>query len=63
MTERLLTQKEVCDRLRICASKLQRLRRMRQIAFVRFGYNAIRFRESAVDAFVRSKEIARELGR
>jgi excisionase family DNA binding protein len=63
MTDRLLTQKEVCQRLRICPSKLQRLRRLRQIPFVQWGHRTIRFRESAVEAFVSSKEIAQELGK
>ena len=53
---RLLTQREVCDRLRICPKKLQILRRTKQIAYLKFGHRSIRFREEAVEKFLRQSE-------
>ena len=60
MTARLLTQREVCQRLGICPTVLQRLRRDRKIAYLRFGYRSIRFREEAVEDFLRRRERAVE---
>ena len=57
MTARLLTQREVCDRLRICPKTLQRLRRARKIAHLTLGRNrSIRFRPEAVENFLRQQE-------
>ena len=61
--DRLLTQTEVAARLGCSRKTLQNLRRARKIGYVRFGHRTIRFRESAVEAFVRSKEIAQGLGK
>jgi excisionase family DNA binding protein len=57
MSDRLLTQREVCRLLQICPKTLQNLRRRRLIAFVKFGYNAIRFRPDAVEEFIRRREV------
>ncbi len=57
-TDRLLTQREVCQRLGICAKTLQILRRNRKIAYLRFGHRSIRFREQAVEDFMRRREQA-----
>jgi len=55
---RLLTQREVCERLRICPKMLQRLRRARKIAYLKLGVNrSIRFREEAVEKFLRQQEV------
>jgi len=58
MSDKLLTTYEVCRRLGICATVLQRLRRERKIAFIKFGHRSIRFREEAVQEFLRRKEKA-----
>lgn len=52
MTDRLLTQTEVCQRLGICRKTLQTLRCRRKIGFVQFGHRTIRFRESDVQKFI-----------
>ena len=57
MTDRLLTQREVCQRLGICPKKLQQLRRAREISFIRWGHRTIRFRVEAVEAFLRRREV------
>jgi excisionase family DNA binding protein len=56
MTDRLLTQREVCARLGICPTVLQRLRKARKIAYLRFGHRSIRFREQAVEDFLKRRE-------
>lgn len=58
--ERLLTSKEVCARLGVCFTTLQVLRRNRKIAYLRFGHRSIRFREEAVQEFLRRREKATE---
>lgn len=57
MTDRLLTQSEVCQRLGVCKKTLQNMRRRRQIPYLRFGFRTIRFRESAVAEFLRQAEV------
>ena len=61
--DRLLTQTEVAARLGCSRKTLQNFRLARKIGYVQFGHRTIRFRESAVEAFVRSKEIAQGLGK
>jgi excisionase family DNA binding protein len=58
MTNRLLTSREVCQRLGICIRSLQILRSTRKIAFIRFGHRSIRFREEAIDQFLQHREKA-----
>lgn len=50
--DKLLTQAEVCQLLRVSAKTLQILRRERRIKFMRFGHRTIRFHQSAVLAFI-----------
>lgn len=57
MTDRLLTQREVCQRLGVCKKTLQNMRRRRQIPYLRFGHRTIRFRESAVTELLRQAEV------
>lgn len=54
--DRLLAQSEVCERLSISTKTLQKYRRTRKIAFIQLGYNTIRFRETAVQEFIRRGE-------
>lgn len=58
MTEHLLTQSEVCQRLHICRKTLQTLRTRRKIGYIRFGHRTIRFREEHVQEFLRRREQA-----
>ena len=58
MTDRLLTTREVCQRLGICLKTLQVLRSNRKIAYIRFGHRSIRFREEAVREFIVRREKA-----
>lgn len=58
MSDRLLTTTEVCRRLGICLKSLQVLRKTRKIAYLRFGHRSIRFREQAVEDFLRRREKA-----
>jgi excisionase family DNA binding protein len=58
MTDRLLTTSEVCERLGVCIKTLQVLRSNRKIAYLRFGHRSIRFREQAVEEFLRQREKA-----
>jgi excisionase family DNA binding protein len=46
--DRLLTQREVCQALRISPKTLQRWRRDGRIRFCSLGYRSIRIRESAI---------------
>lgn len=55
---KLLTTREVCLRLGICMKTLQVLRSRRKIAYIRFGHRSIRFREQAVEEFLRRREKA-----
>ncbi len=57
MTDRLLTQREVCQRLSVCKKTLQNMRRRQQIKYLRFGHRTIRFAESAVNEFLRQAEV------
>jgi excisionase family DNA binding protein len=54
---KLLTQHEVCRILGVSPSTLQHLRRDRKISFLQFGHRSIRFREEAVLAFMRQREV------
>lgn len=54
----LLTSREVCLRLNVSRKTLQLLRHRRKIAYVRFGHRSIRFREEAVERFIRLREEA-----
>jgi excisionase family DNA binding protein len=56
MTEKLLTQREVCRLLQVSPKTLQRLRRRSMITFVQFGYHSIRFRQDEVEEFIRRQE-------
>lgn len=58
MTDRLLTQREVCQRLGICPKTLQNMRRRRQIDYLRLGHHTIRFKESAVQRLLKQAEVA-----
>jgi excisionase family DNA binding protein len=58
MNDRLLTTREVCKRLGVCIKTLQVLRSNRKIAYLRFGYRSIRFREEAVADFIQRREKA-----
>jgi len=58
MTDRLLTTREVCQRLGVCIRTLQVLRANRKIAYLRFGHRSIRFREEAVADFIQRREKA-----
>lgn len=58
MSDRLLTTAEVCRRLGVCIKTLQVLRNRRKIAYIRFGHRSIRFRENAVEDFIRRREKA-----
>ena len=58
MTPQLLTSREVCSRLGVCPKTLQVLRKSRKIAYLRFGHRSIRFREQAVEEFLRRREKA-----
>lgn len=58
MSDRLLTTTEVCRRLGVCIKTLQVLRNRRKIAYIRFGHRSIRFRENAVEDFIRRRENA-----
>lgn len=55
---RLLTHREVCERLRISPKTLQKLRTARKISYIRFGHRSIRFRPEAVEEFIRRRERA-----
>jgi excisionase family DNA binding protein len=57
MTDKLLTQREVCRLLKLSPKTLQTLRRTRQIPFVKFGHRSIRFRAEEIQAFVREREV------
>jgi excisionase family DNA binding protein len=52
---KLLTQAEVCQRLQISLKTLHNLRNRRQISYLRFGHRLIRFREQAVEDFLRKR--------
>lgn len=52
MTDKLLTQTEVCQRIGISRKTLQNLRHRRKIGYLRFGHRTIRFRESEVNRFI-----------
>ena len=54
----LLTTRDVCTRLRISMKTLQILRKRRKIAYIRFGHRSIRFREQAIEEFLRRREKA-----
>ena len=54
--DKLLTQREVCQRLGICRRTLQSLRRNRKIGYVQFGHRTIRFRETDVQRFIAKRE-------
>jgi excisionase family DNA binding protein len=56
MTGPMLTQREVCELLRITAKTLVRLRRSRKIRYARLGPHTIRFRQEDVAEFVRRRE-------
>jgi excisionase family DNA binding protein len=56
----LLTQKEVCELLRISAATLKRLRQSRRIQYISFGAHSIRFRLEDVQTFVRRRQRAVE---
>jgi excisionase family DNA binding protein len=58
VTDRLLTTREVCQRLGVCIRTLQVLRSNRKIAYLRFGRRSIRFREEAVADFIQRREKA-----
>lgn len=44
--DRYLTQREVCEALRISLKTLQVWRRQRRLTFYRFGHKTVRIRES-----------------
>ena len=52
--DRLLTQKEVCARLRISSRTLQKWRNSGRLAFKRFGHRTVRITEAALARFERS---------
>jgi len=58
MTDRLLTTREVCQRLGVCIKTLQNLRVNRKIAYIRYGHRSIRFRPEAVEQFLQRREKA-----
>jgi excisionase family DNA binding protein len=51
MSDRYLTQAEVCSRLRISPKTLQQYRKQGRIPFRNFGHRSIRIRESEVAMF------------
>jgi excisionase family DNA binding protein len=50
-----LTQKEVCQLLRISPKKLQLLRRDRKIKYLKYGHRSIRFRQQDVAEYIRKQ--------
>ena len=54
--DKLLTQREVSQRLGVSRKTLQTLRRNRKIGYVQFGHRTIRFRESDVQTFIAKRE-------
>lgn len=55
MTERLLTQQEVCDRLGICVSQLQKMRRAGRIRYFKLGWRSVRFRPEDVEKLIQKQ--------
>jgi excisionase family DNA binding protein len=55
---RLLTQREVAEILRISPKKLQIMRRTGQISFITFGHRTIRFRPSEIQRLLGQKASA-----
>lgn len=56
---RLLTTREVCQRLQICDTYLHRLRRAQKIVAVRLGWRSVRYREEEVARFVEQRQGSR----
>jgi excisionase family DNA binding protein len=54
--DRLLNKKEVCNRMNISVSMLERLMRERDIKYIKFERN-VRFRKEDVDSLINSKII------
>jgi excisionase family DNA binding protein len=55
--ERLLSSREVCERLNICAKTLQRMCARGAISYVRISESLYRFRPSAVELFLSRAEV------
>lgn len=53
--DRLLTQQEVCARLGICVSQLQKMRRTGRIRYLRLGWRSIRFRPEDVEKLIQKQ--------
>jgi len=58
-SDRLLTTRETCERLRVCPKTLQIYRREKRLSYVNLGHRSIRYRESVIEGFIlaRQKEI------
>lgn len=53
--DKLLTQREAAQMLRVSVEKLRRMRYEGELEFVNLGYRSVRIRQSEIESLIRRK--------